>query len=1689
MDNNFEIMPGTIVWIAPFYNRSGFGVGARAIVIALHRAGAHIKVVPVDQVEDGIDDCDLSLIKELEKTPIIPPVTVVICHVPSQNWLSLNLPEPNVRILATTVFDCCAEGCFPPVEMLDVCRKMDQIWLHVQGEREAFLSAGFPPEMVYTAFWPHPWVENPYLTLACPEVTAPDRPFRFLNISLFVPRRRWDTLIEAYLEEFNSSDNVELYLKVNYPSWHPVPGKPKQDLYELVKALRNKTCSKARIIVDEDIGTRLGIVKLIDSCNVYVSTDTALTAPVAEAAVRRRMVIIPENLTNMPSECYIAIPIDPHAKILLTQEMLMYQPNHRGSSMPLLHVSDVRKALRRAYDMPLSERQARADATSYRAGPQETIPIMLSAISAAWVNKKLQLSKNLCIRWEGSQFVNHSLALVNRELCLRLIERGCEVSIIPYERDQFSPKEEPRLKPIAERTQRQLSGPADVHVRHQWPPNFTPPPEGHWVIIQPWEFGSIPKEWAQNISMHVDEVWVPSSFVRDCYITSGVPAERVFVVPNGVNLSLFNPGIPPYALKTKKRFKFLFVGGTIQRKGIDILLDAYTQAFSSSDDICLVIKDMGGQSFYKGQTAKDIIHGLQANPRNPEIEYIEHFLNDKELAGLYTACDCLAHPYRGEGFGLPIAEAMACELPVIVTGYGAALDFCSPDNAYLVPSRLLRMSEKRIGNLETTDYPWLAEPDRDALKDIMRHVFNHAEEAKTKGKAARIQIETNFTWDKAAEAAIQRINALSLRPILRFEKPAQRSMMNPVAGLVSIVIRLSADIKAAKNCYQSIKDHTSKLHEIIFVVHRSSQQTAKWAKKLADEKTDIKFIENSNDLGFAKENNQGIEASSGEYIMLLNNDVIVMEDWLSGMLECLSSTIDTGIVGPMTNNISGNQKVLDADCKTIPRMIEYAKSFREKYRHRRVSSRKIAGFCMLFRRKLVDKIGLLDENLGTGNFEDDDYCLRANLAGYRNLIAGDVFIPNYGAQTSGNMKIFDEKWTGIDVNTPLGKKVAAFNIIEKADKLNQKGQMNKAIAMFIEGIKYAQEEKIVYYRLAEILLDAKLYKDALEAIQSMPQWSEDDLRRLEIIAYCTEIVEEAEKLADRILTVDKDYAPAFNLKGMNAYRHGDNNTAEDFFKKAIASDPGYGDPYTNIGVMKWESGQKDEALDWLEKGFILSPTITDNVTLYHTAISTMENFARAEKLFQDANKLHPENKKILFFLIDIFIKQGKFGNAMKKIEQAMLNIGLEDGMVEAAIEIRKKAGIKEIDKAAKNKSTLSLCMIVKNEEQHLTRCLMSATPVVDEIIIVDTGSTDRTKDIARAFGAKVFDFPWTNDFSEARNVSLSKATGDWILVLDADEVISSLDYPAIEKIVKKKPAKPVAYNLNTRNYTNEVNTKGWVANDRKYLREEAGIGWFPSAKVRLFANDKRIKFHNPVHEFVEGSLEKAGIEIKPSGIPVHHYGRFDKDKIIAKGREYFILGKKKIEEMKGDIKAMKELAIQASELGEYDTAIELWKRVIELNPNDSIAFMNIGFAYMKLGKYEEAHVASRRAVELEPTMKEAALNYAGSELIIGDIEKTISILETLLGKHHDYPPAMVVVAAAYYIDGQKERSIEIFEKLQKKRFDCTEFFDEHVRGLMSQGSFDQAFSLLEAAIKTGSINKDTKTLLTECQSKMVSKRG
>jgi glycosyltransferase involved in cell wall biosynthesis/tetratricopeptide (TPR) repeat protein len=359
------------------------------------------------------------------------------------------------------------------------------------------------------------------------------------------------------------------------------------------------------------------------------------------------------------------------------------------------------------------------------------------------------------VSWEGSFLDHGSLSHVNRELTAALQT----FSDIQVNRVTNGAQPSSDFENLAREISTTPSPDAAVTVRHAWPPDWKRPRHGKLAVIQPWEFGALPEDWVRR-ARDVDEFWVPSNFVRNCYIESGVPAKKVFVVPNGVNAEKFHPQVLPMKLATQKKFKFLFVGGTIGRKGPDLLLQAYLQNFKKTDDVCLVIKDFGGKSIYAGQTFESQIRAAQSFPNAPEILYLNEELPPDALPGLYTACDCLVLPYRGEGFGLPALEAMACGLPVIVTAGGATDDFVRDEFAWRIPAAR-KFFGKEVSGMKLAGDGWLLEPDPAALGKKMRRAFENPDGARERGKLASRHAHEFCSWQKSAAIAAQRIRELA----------------------------------------------------------------------------------------------------------------------------------------------------------------------------------------------------------------------------------------------------------------------------------------------------------------------------------------------------------------------------------------------------------------------------------------------------------------------------------------------------------------------------------------------------------------------------------------------------------------------------------------------------------------------------------------------------------------------------------------------------------------------------------------------------------------------------------------------------------------------------------------------------------------------------------------------------------------
>ncbi len=167
---------------------------------------------------------------------------------------------------------------------------------------------------------------------------------------------------------------------------------------------------------------------------------------------------------------------------------------------------------------------------------------------------------------------------------------------------------------------------------------------------------------------------------------------------------------------------------------------------------------------------------------------------------------------------------------------------------------------------------------------------------------------------------------------------------------------------------------------------------------------------------------------------------------------------------------------------------------------------------------------------------------------------------------------------------------------------------------------------------------------------------------------------------------------------------------------------------------------------------------------------------------------------------------------------------------------------------------ISLCMIVKDEEASLDKCLESVQGVADEMIIVDTGSTDSSADIARRHGARVLSYPWQNDFSEARNFALEAASGDWVLVLDADEELPDDTRARIKDVVKTS------------------NADGFELVVRSPMPETDILKFEDVKIVRLFRNKKEFRYVMPIHEQIRQSIEKNGGVVQAADLMIVHHG-------------------------------------------------------------------------------------------------------------------------------------------------------------------------------------------------------------------------
>ncbi len=287
---------------------------------------------------------------------------------------------------------------------------------------------------------------------------------------------------------------------------------------------------------------------------------------------------------------------------------------------------------------------------------------------------------------------------------------------------------------------------------------------------------------------------------------------------------------------------------------------------------------------------------------------------------------------------------------------------------------------------------------------------------------------------------------------------------------------------------------------------------------------------------------------------------------------------------------------------------------------------------------------------------------------------------------------------------------------------------------------------------------------------------------------------------------------------------------------------------------------------------------------------------------------------------------------------------------------------------------ISLCMIVRNEEAVLGRCLDSVKGLADEIIVVDTGSCDKTIDIARGLGAKVYEHPWENDFGRHRNQAIGYAGGEWILVMDADEVIARRDIERIRGLLSSPTVD--GYRFILRNYEDNKALANLVINPCDYEEGLGFYGFIPVSLIRLFRNCRGISFSGMVHETVDESFRAMALRVIDSQIPIHHYGKVMNERLAGKAEFYIRLGQEKIRREPDNLSAYKGLADQYLESGEPVKALDILGEGIARFPDLVELRFDRGVALDRMNCCEDAKSDYQWVLEKMPDHSGACHNLA-----------------------------------------------------------------------------------------------------------------
>jgi len=742
-----SVTPG-LAWLGGYEEATGLADEIRGFLRALEARG-HSPVVrryypPRHKVE--LTPADQDMVEIQARRELHPPLVGVHHYIANPRQVNLE-GVPNV---ARAMF----ETDNLPLGWRQLLLTRDEIWVPCEHNAEAFRLGGIPSSRLrvlgetidFDLFSPD---AEPY------ELDVEEERFVFLSNFDFGERKGWRQLIAGWAKAFTADDGVCLVLKTGSYTHG-----------EDYAAERIRTFARAefgaraveRMAPIHIVSERLPAGELP---SIYAAADAYVLASRGEGWGRPYMEAMAMGLPTIGSRWSgnLEFMHDGNSWLVdgelvpVAQDAELYPTHltegHNWFEPDVDSLADAMRAVAAGGEAVKTRTTGMREDLIEKFGPDAIVDRIMELATDLWDRR----SRSFTCAIRGRFGSNASLAVVNDGIGGAIEARGGNVLYQDQHADM-----------VLER----FPG-----VSHSWPPNFDPATIGATVVILPWEYGSPPKEWVKEANARADRVWVPSAYIRDGYIEGGMLPGIVEVVPNGVDLERFTPEGPRRELPSQAGTTFLFVGGSIWRKGVDILIDAWAEAFGPDDDVQLVVKDFGIASHYRNQTAGDALRELAERDDVAPVIYIDDDVSPDELAALYRACDVFVTPYRGEGFCLPALEAMASGLPVIHTAIGPTNEFVPENGGWTIPAERAPL---RAGTRlpEMVDDGYVHEADPHALAQILREVAASPEQRRAYGDAAHARAQ-DFHWHKVAQIAEQSLATLKAEalPLAREIGPAE----------------------------------------------------------------------------------------------------------------------------------------------------------------------------------------------------------------------------------------------------------------------------------------------------------------------------------------------------------------------------------------------------------------------------------------------------------------------------------------------------------------------------------------------------------------------------------------------------------------------------------------------------------------------------------------------------------------------------------------------------------------------------------------------------------------------------------------------------------------------------------------------------------------------------------------------------